>query len=105
MFLAPPAEQRATDVPVYTLIDVGTWHVTFGLLIDQLSVLFILLITGVGSLIHIYSIGYMAHDERRSRFFGYLNLFIAAMLLLVTADSYLLMFFGWEGGVGLAPTC
>ena len=60
-----------------------------------------LLITGVGSLIHIYSIGYMAHDPERRRFFGYLNLFIAAMLLLVLADNYLLLYVGWEG-VGLA---
>ena len=60
-----------------------------------------LLITGVGSLIHVYSIGYMEHDERRRRFFGYLNLFVAAMLLLVLADNYLGLFVGWEG-VGLA---
>ena len=62
---------------------------------------FVLLITGVGTLIHIYSIGYMEHDERRRRFFGYLNLFLAAMLLLVLADNYLLLYAGWEG-VGLA---
>ena len=62
---------------------------------------FVLLITGVGTLIHIYSIGYMEHDERRRRFFGYLNLFLAAMLLLVLADNYLLLYVGWEG-VGLA---
>ena len=60
-----------------------------GLLFDPLSALFVLLITGVGSLIHIYSIGYMEHDERRRRFFAYLNLFVAAMLLLVLADNYL----------------
>ena len=76
-----------------------TVHV--GLLYDQLSALFVLLITGVGSLIHIYSIGYMAHDERRRRFFAYLNLFVAAMLMLVLADDYLVLFLGWEG-VGLA---
>jgi len=61
----------------------------------------LLLITGVGGLIHIYSIGYMEHDERRRRFFGYLNLFIAAMLTLVLASDYLALFVGWEG-VGLA---
>ena len=61
----------------------------FGLQLDALSVCFVLLITGVGSLIHIYSIGYMAHDAGRRRFFGYLNLFVAAMLLLVLADNYL----------------
>ena len=69
--------------------------------LDQLSMTFVLLITGVGTLIHIYSIGYMEHDERRRRFFGYLNLFLAAMLLLVLADNYLLLYVGWEG-VGLA---
>ena len=72
-----------------------------GLLVDPLSMTFVLLITFVGTLIHIYSIGYMAHDPDRRRFFAYLNLFIAAMLLLVLADSYLLLFVGWEG-VGLA---
>ena len=72
-----------------------------GLQIDQLSISFVLLITGVGSLIHIYSIGYMAHDSDRRRFFGYLNLFVAAMLLLVLADNYLGLYVGWEG-VGLA---
>ncbi len=69
--------------------------------LDQLSMTFVLLITGVGTLIHLYSVGYMAHDERRRRFFAYLNLFLAAMLLLVVADNYLLLYFGWEG-VGLA---
>src|SRR3989337_141977 len=68
---------------------------------DALSALFLLLITGVGSLIHVYSIGYMEHDPRRRRFFGYLNLFVAAMLLLVMSDNYLGLFLGWEG-VGLA---
>src|SRR5690606_5520129 len=71
------------------------------LLIDPLSISFVLLITGVGSLIHIYSVGYMAHDERRRRFFAYLNLFVAAMLVLVLADNFVLLFLGWEG-VGLA---
>ena len=77
-------------------LDVG-----MDLLYDPLSALFLLLITGVGSLIHIYSIGYMAHDERRRRFFGYLNLFVAAMLMLVLSANYLGLFLGWEG-VGLA---
>ena len=88
-------------MPLYEWIAVGPWQIEIGLLVDQLSILFALLITGVGSLIHIYSIGYMAHDERRRRFFAYLNLFIAAMLLLVLADNYLVLFVGWEG-VGLA---
>ncbi|MEV8634737.1 NADH-quinone oxidoreductase subunit L [Streptosporangium sp. NPDC051023] len=72
-----------------------------GVLIDPLSISFALLITGVGSLIHIYSIGYMAHDPDRRRFFAYLNLFVAAMLLLVLSDNYVGLFIGWEG-VGLA---
>ena len=72
-----------------------------GLLLDPLSMTFVLLITGVGSLIHIYSLGYMDHDPARRRFFAYLNLFVAAMLLLVLADSYLGLYVGWEG-VGLA---
>lgn len=75
--------------------------INIGLLIDPLSISFALLITGVGSLIHIYSIGYMSHDEHRRRFFAYLNLFVAAMLLLVLADNYVGLFIGWEG-VGLA---
>jgi NADH-quinone oxidoreductase subunit L len=69
--------------------------------LDQLSMVFILLITGVGSLIHIYSVGYMSHDAERRKFFSYLNLFLAAMLILVLADNYLLLYVGWEG-VGLA---
>jgi NADH-quinone oxidoreductase subunit L len=75
--------------------------VNFGALLDPLSMCFVLLITGVGSLIHIYSVGYMAEDSDRRRFFGYLNLFVAAMLLLVLADNYLGLYVGWEG-VGLA---
>jgi NADH-quinone oxidoreductase subunit L len=93
---------------VYTWIDAGShasggvpFHVNVDLLFDPLSAVFVLLITGVGSLIHIYSVGYMAHDERRRRFFGYLNLFIAAMLTLVLSADYLSLFLGWEG-VGLA---
>ena len=74
---------------------------TSAFLLDPLSMCFVLLITGVGSLIHVYSIGYMEHDPSRRRFFGYLNLFVAAMLLLVLADNYLLLYVGWEG-VGLA---
>ena len=93
--------ERAVAVPLYDWISIGSWHIEAGLLIDQLSIVFVLLITGVGSLIHVYSIGYMAHDERRRRFFAFLNLFIASMLLLVLADNYLVLFVGWEG-VGLA---
>jgi NADH-quinone oxidoreductase subunit L len=92
---------RSRDVHMFTWIAVSDFHVNVGLLLDPLSMTFVLLITGVGSLIHIYSIGYMAHDPERRRFFGYLNLFIAAMLLLVLADNYLVLYGGWEG-VGLA---
>src|ERR687894_293381 len=93
--------ERAVALPLYDWISIGQWNIGAGLLIDQLSMVFVLLITGVGGLNHIYSIGYMAHDEKRRRFFGYLNLFVAAMLLLVLADNYLVLFIGWEG-VGLA---
>ncbi len=94
-------EERQVVQPLYEWMAVGGLDVGFDLLYDPLSALFLLLITGVGSLIHVYSIGYMAHDERRRRFFGYLNLFVAAMLVLVLAENYLLLFLGWEG-VGLA---
>ena len=94
-------EERSETIKLFEWFSVGSIHVDVTLLIDQLSILFVLLITGVGSLIHIYSIGYMADDPRRRRFFGYLNLFIASMLLLVLAADYLLVFVGWEG-VGLA---
>ena len=86
---------------LFTWVPVGQLRVDFGLQLDQLSVCFVLLITGVGSLIHVYSVGYMAHDPERRRFFAYLNLFVAAMLLLVLADNYLGLYMGWEG-VGLA---
>ena len=99
--LGSPEDARAINVVVYEWIATGNWSIELGFLADQLSILFVLLITGVGSLIHFYSIGYMAHDDRRRRFFAYLNLFIAAMLILVLADNYLVLFLGWEG-VGLA---
>ena len=68
---------------------VAGFHVNANVLLDPLSIVFVLLITGVGSLIHVYSVGYMEHDPDRRRFFGELNLFVAAMLLLVLADNYL----------------
>jgi NADH-quinone oxidoreductase subunit L len=92
---------RSQDTHLFSYIPVAGLQVNMGLLTDQLSISFVLLITGVGSLIHIYSIGYMSHDPERRRFFGYLNLFVAAMLLLVLADNYLGLYVGWEG-VGLA---
>ncbi|MET9463440.1 NADH-quinone oxidoreductase subunit L [Streptomyces sp. NPDC006544] len=95
------AEDRVMHQRLYTWIPVEGFQADMAFQLDQLSMTFVLLISGVGTLIHIYSIGYMEHDERRRRFFGYLNLFVAAMLLLVLADNYLLLYFGWEG-VGLA---
>nr|WP_126636647.1 NADH-quinone oxidoreductase subunit L [Embleya hyalina] len=92
---------RSVDQHLWTWAPVNEFQADIGLHLDQLSMVFVLLITGVGSLIHIYSIGYMAHDENRRRFFAYLNLFVAAMLLLVLANNYLLLYVGWEG-VGLA---
>jgi len=86
---------------LYTWVGVGGFHANASLLIDPLSSVFVLLITGVGSLIHVYSIGYMQHDPDRRRFFAELNLFVAAMLLLVLANNYLVLYVGWEG-VGLA---
>jgi len=94
--VARPVSQKLFD-----WINVGAFNVDAGLLLDQLSICFVLLITGVGTLIHIYSISYMSHDHDRRRFFAFLNLFIAAMLLLVLGDSYLSLYVGWEG-VGLA---
>jgi NADH-quinone oxidoreductase subunit L len=94
-------DDRQVVQHLYDFIQVGSLDVGMDLLYDPLTALFLLLITGVGSLIHVYSIGYMEHDERRPRFFGYLNLFVAAMLLLVMSENYLGLFIGWEG-VGLA---
>ncbi len=94
-------EDRTADLQLYSWVPVRELQVDFGLLFDPLSATFTLLITGVGLLIHIYSLGYMSHDPRRRLFFGYLNLFIAAMLVLVLGDSFLALFLGWEG-VGLA---
>ncbi|MFR9806185.1 NADH-quinone oxidoreductase subunit L [Pseudonocardia sp. RS010] len=112
------AEQRTQEVTLYSWITSGTLGVDFGLRIDPLSLTFVLLITGVGSLIHIYSVGYMAphavahgadedahaepsSDPSRRRFFAQLNLFVAAMLILVLADNFVVLYLGWEG-VGLA---
>jgi NADH-quinone oxidoreductase subunit L len=99
--LGKGAEERALHQKLFSWIPVEGFQADIAFQLDQLSMTFVLLITGVGTLIHIYSIGYMEHDERRRRFFGYLNLFLAAMLLLVVADNYLLLYVGWEG-VGLA---
>jgi NADH-quinone oxidoreductase subunit L len=100
MLRLDPAE-RVQSLALGTWIPAGAFTVDLGLLVDPLSMSFVLLVTFVGTLIHVYSIAYMADDVDRRRFFGYLNLFVAAMLLLVLADSYVLLFVGWEG-VGLA---
>ena len=99
--LGRDVESRPVTQKLFTWISVGSFNVDASLLLDQLSICFVLLITGVGTLIHIYSISYMSHDPDRRRFFAFLNLFIASMLLLVLGDSYLNLYVGWEG-VGLA---
>jgi NADH-quinone oxidoreductase subunit L len=101
--LGKPVQERTVITTVYEwlVLPAAGLKINFGLQLDQLSISFVLLITFVGTLIHIYSLGYLAHDENKKRFFAYLNLFVAAMLLLVLADNYLLLYVGWEG-VGLA---
>jgi NADH:ubiquinone oxidoreductase subunit 5 (chain L)/Multisubunit Na+/H+ antiporter, MnhA subunit len=94
--MAEPAEQRTVIQSVYDWVFVGAFQVSFALQLDQLSIVFVLLITLVGSLIFVYSLGYMAHDPDRRKFFAYLNLFVAAMLLLVLANNYLLLYVGWK---------
>lgn len=93
--------ERVQNVSLFDWIPVEQLQVEFGLRIDPLSISFVLLITGVGALIHIYSIGYMADDPDRRRFFGYFNLFVAAMLILVLGNGFVTLYLGWEG-VGLA---
>jgi NADH-quinone oxidoreductase subunit L len=92
--------QKSHTIDLFSWISAGKLSIPFSFLIDPLSSLFLLIITGIGSLIHIYSAGYMHSDEGFSRFFAYLNLFIFFMLLLVLGSNYLIMFVGWEG-VGL----
>ncbi len=99
--LGRAADDRIIHQRVFSWIPVGQLQVDVGMQIDQLSVCFALLISGVGALIHIYSVAYMAEDPGRRRFFGYLNLFLAAMMLLVVADNFVVLYLGWEG-VGLA---
>ena len=96
-----PADERVQNVSMFDWIPVDKLQVEFGLRIDPLSISFVLLITGVGALIHIYSVGYMADDPDRRRFFGYFNLFVAAMLILVLGNGFVTLYLGWEG-VGLA---
>ena len=104
MFFAMTASSgadRIHSLQLYNWFTSGTLSVDLDLRLDPLSLTFVLLITGVGSLIHIYSIGYMSHDVERRKFFAYLNLFVAAMLLLVLGGGFVSLYFGWEG-VGLA---
>ena len=99
--LGRSADDRGVGQTLFEWVFVGGFTAPVALQLDQLSIVFVLLITIVGSLIHIYSLGYMEHDPDKRKFFGFLNLFVAAMLLLVLADNYLLLYVGWEG-VGLA---
>lgn len=99
--MGQPAEERSVGQTLFTWVFAGSFQADMAFQLDQLSMVFVLLITIVGSLIHIYSIGYMSHDVDKRKFFGYLNLFVAAMLLLVLANNYFLLYVGWEG-VGLA---
>ncbi len=96
-----PASQTPYSETVAAWIQAGDFRVDFGFLLDQLSLVMMLVVTGVGFLIHIYSVGYMAEEGGYYRFFSYMNLFMFFMLTLVLANNYLLMFVGWEG-VGLA---
>src|SRR3954470_15036148 len=99
--LSRSSDDRSLNQHLYTWIPVNSLHVDLGLLLDPLSMTFVLLITGVGSIIHLYSVGYMAADPGRRRFFGFMNFFVAVMLLLVLGNNYLSLYVGWEG-VGLA---
>lgn len=100
LLLNLPEESRSITVTLFDWIKTDTFSTSFSFLVDPLSGLMLLIITGVGFLIHLYSIGYMHDDEAFNRFFSYLNLFVFFMLLLVMGSNYLLMFVGWEG-VGL----
>jgi NADH-quinone oxidoreductase subunit L len=94
-------KNKELSLNLFRFMPVGGLKVDVGLLYDPLSAIFVLLITGVGFLIHVYAVGYMAHDPGRRRFFAYFNLFVAAMLLLVLGNNYVMLYVGWEG-VGVA---
>ena len=98
--LGLPADKRLYDFTWFSWISSGAFNVSIGYQLDPLSMFMCMFVTGVGFLIHVYSIGYMWHDESYSRFFTYLNLFMFSMITLILADNFLLMFLGWEG-VGL----
>lgn len=97
---ALPVESRSLEALFFTWIPVGALKVQAGFVVDAISAVMILIITGVGTLIHLFSIGYMSHDERPAKYFAYLNLFLFNMLVLVLGDNLLMTFVGWEG-VGL----
>src|SRR6266436_6584551 len=97
--LAMPAG-GALAMHLWGWIEAGQFHADLGLRVDALSGVMVMIVTGVGALIHLYSVGYMAHDEDFARFFTYMNLFALSMLILILADNLLMMFVGWEG-VGL----
>src|SRR3990170_3706176 len=108
--LARPVEERVVEVVLFDWVPAGAMHTAagrlvnfnaqWGMLLDPLSAVMLFVVTGVGFLIHVYSIGYMGHEGGYYRFFGYMNLFMFSMLTLVLANNMLLMFVGWEG-VGL----
>ncbi len=98
--LSLPAEGRHHVVDLFAWISAGSFRLEANLLLDPLSMTMVMVVTGVGTLIHVYAIGYMEHDPRVGRFFAYFNLFVFFMLVLVLANNYLLLYLGWEG-VGL----
>ena len=100
IFIGFPANGTPVIVKAFEWFTIGGIQVNFGFQIDQLSLMMMMIVTGIGSLIHLYSIGYMSHDKGFYKFFTYLNLFIFSMLLLVMGSNYLILFIGWEG-VGL----
>src|SRR5476649_1910905 len=99
-FMQIQSTHKAINVTLFDWFSAGNMQISFSFLVDQLSSLMLLIITGVGFLIHLYSVGYMHDDEGFGKFFSYLNLFVFFMLLLVMGSNYLIMFIGWEG-VGL----
>ena len=98
--LALPVEERKHIIELFTWLKAGGLDVHIAYQVDQLSLIMALVVTGVGFIIHVYSIGYMHGDKSTWRFFAYLNLFIFAMMNLILADNFVLLFLGWEG-VGL----
>ena len=100
LYLFASASQEPVVINLFDWISIERFDVSFGFLIDQLSIIWLLFVTGIGSLIHLYSISYMHDDEKMHSFFAYLNLFIFFMITLVIGSNLLMMFIGWEG-VGL----